>query len=99
MGLIGDYSEDIKEVPLNCPKMSWLFLNMGFVRSDGTKEDQNLLASIWRSIGGDEEGKRAVSLQFVKVFMCAILNFHIDWIIDFERDQEPGVNPNQLGRI
>jgi hypothetical protein len=31
--------------------------------------------------------------------MCAILNFHIDWIIDMEREEEPGVDPNHLGRI
>jgi hypothetical protein len=31
--------------------------------------------------------------------MCAILNFHIDWIIDLEREEEPGVNPLSIGRI
>ena len=31
--------------------------------------------------------------------MCAILNFHSDWIIDNEREDQPGVNPNSLGRI
>ena len=31
--------------------------------------------------------------------MCAILNFHIDWIIDLDREEEPGVKPNELGRI
>jgi hypothetical protein len=31
--------------------------------------------------------------------MCAILNFHIDWIIDLEREETPGVNPNRIGRM
>ena len=27
-------------------------------------------------------------MQHAKVYMCAIQNFHIDWIIDIERDDE-----------
>lgn len=27
-------------------------------------------------------------LQHAKVYMCAIQNFHIDWIIDMEREEE-----------
>ena len=72
---------------------------MGFVKSNGSDDDQALLANIWRQIGGDVNGKSNVPLQFVKVFMCAILNFHIDWIIDIEREDNPGVNLNQIGRI
>ena len=84
---------------IDCSKMSWLFLRMGFVKSNGSDEDQALLANIWRQVGGDEDGRSTVPLQYVKVFMCAILNFHIDWIIDLERENQLGVNPNNLGRI
>jgi hypothetical protein len=36
-----------------------------------------------------------VHLQHIKVYMCAIQNFHIDWIIDTERDDD-----NQgIGRV
>lgn len=79
---------------IDCAKMSWLFLNMGFVKANSSNIEQAQVASIWRHMGGDEEGKSSVPLQYVKVFMCAILNFHIDWIIDIEREDEPGVNPH-----
>jgi len=36
--------------------------------------------------GGDEHGQDSVPLQRVKVIMCAIQNFHIDWLIDDQRE-------------
>ena len=99
IGLFKHEKDKPDENMVDCPKMSWLFLSMGFVKANGSDDDQALLANIWRQIGGDEEGRDSVPLQFVKVFMCAIINFHIDWIIDFEREEEPGVNPNHIGRI
>ena len=86
VGVYNNEMDQPEDKVIDCPKMSWLFLTMGFVKSNGSDEDQALLANIWRQIGGDEDGKSTVSLQFVKVFMCAILNFHIDWIIDLERE-------------
>jgi hypothetical protein len=99
LGYYQSESDQPDEKMIDCLKMSWLFLNMGFVIANGSDEDQALLANVWRQIGGDEDGKSVVPLQFVKVFMCAILNFHIDWIIDLEREDQSGVNPNKIGRI
>ena len=79
---------------IDYPKMTWLFLHMGFIKANGSDDQQALLAKIWTKIGGDLDGKSVVPLQFVKVLMCAILNFHIDWIIDLEREEQPGVNVN-----
>lgn len=56
------------------------------------------LANIWKIIGGDPHGKDVIPLQRSKVFMCSIQNFHIDWIIDTEREIEK-VDVNKLGRI
>ena len=47
---------------IDCPKMSWLFLTMGFVKTNGSEEDQALIAKIWRQIGGDEDGQTTVPL-------------------------------------
>jgi len=47
-----------------------------------------MLANIWKSIGGDQSGQGTVPLKRVKVFMCGIQNFHIDWVIDHERDDQ-----------
>lgn len=31
--------------------------------------------------------------------MCAIQNFHIDWIIDPQREEFSRVSPNEIGRV
>ena len=68
--------------------MSHLFLSMGFVLSNANELDQTLIALLWKQLGGDTDGGNEVPLQHVKVYMCAIQNFHIDWIIDNEREEE-----------
>ena len=50
-------------------------------------------------IGGDDAGQIEVPLQRVKVIMCSIQNFHIDWLIDDEREDQGKVNPRQIGRF
>ena len=61
---------------------------MGFVRPDGSETEQNMLGNIWHYAGGDELGQEKIPLQRIKVIMCAIQNFHIDWIIDHDRDAD-----------
>ena len=79
--------------------MSQLFLNLGFVRPDGRENEQIQLANIWKTLGGDSHGKELLPLQRAKVFICAIQNFHIDWIIDPFRDEFLKVDHNNIGRI
>lgn len=39
-------------------------------------------------------------LHFIKTIMCCIQNFHIDWIIDYQREEsESGVKAGNIGRI
>ena len=79
--------------------MSMLFLNLGFIRPDGRDSEQVLLANIWKSVGGDIYGKELIPLQRVKAIMCSIQNFHIDWIMDNQREDFVRVDQNNLGRI
>lgn len=79
--------------------MSQLFLNLGFVKPDGRESEQVQLATIWKQIGGDPHGKELLPLQRAKTMMCAIQNFHIDWIIDPEREDFQKVTPLHIGRI
>lgn len=90
--------DELETVEVSCPVMSQLFLNMGFVRPDGSEAEQNMLGNIWHLAGGDELGQEKIPLQRIKVVMCAIQNFHIDWIIDHDRDGEEK-NHGQIGRI
>jgi hypothetical protein len=39
IGLLVDENDTIDEKMVDCPKMSWLFLSMGFVKSNGSDED------------------------------------------------------------
>ena len=78
--------------------MSQLFLSLGFVRPNGVESEQLMLANVWRSIGGDENGKEQVPLKRAKVFMCGIQNFHIDWLIDVE-SPDASINGQSVGRI
>ena len=41
---------------------------------------------MWLMVGGDDAGSAEVPLQRVKVILCSIQNFHIDWLIDDQRD-------------
>ena len=45
-----------------------------------------MLANIWKLVGGNADGNGEVLLWNVKVVMCCIQNFHIDWLIDLERE-------------
>lgn len=74
-----------------------------------------MLAQIWKMIGGNPSGEGEVYLHNAKVIMCAILNFHIDWMIDSDRndgDSSPGrgkfgrfendilfVTPSEISRL
>ena len=98
LGLITHGQEDIREAKINCSQMSQLFLNLGFVGQEGKDDEQILLANIWKMVGGDQDGKEEVSLQHIKVVMCAIQNFHIDWLIDHEREDQ-GLKPTEIGRF
>jgi hypothetical protein len=62
MGVYKSGDDQPGEKMIDCPKTSWLFLNMGFLKAKGSDEDQALLANIWRQIGGDEDGKSVVPL-------------------------------------
>jgi len=77
--------------------MAKLFLELGFVKLHASQEEQIMLASIWKLIGGDEKGKRMVNLINVKIVMCCILNFHTDWFIDNFRD-DLKLNKEKIGR-
>lgn len=57
-----------------------------------------MLGNIWHLAGGDELGQEKIPLQRIKVIMCGIQNFHIDWIIDHERNEED-INHAKIGRI
>ena len=84
---------------LTCAQMTQLSLNLGFVKTC-TEQEQTLLAQLWRILGGDEDGEGKVVLHFIKTIMCCIQNFHIDWIIDYQREEsENGVKPSRVGRI
>jgi len=45
-----------------------------------------MLAQIWKMIGGNPDGEGVIFLHNAKVVMCSIQNFHIDWMIDTERE-------------
>jgi len=79
--------------------MSQLFLNLGFVVPEGSEDEQLLLANIWKQVGGDPEGEQEVLLRNMKVIMCCIQNFHLDWIIDYERPGDEKVVPSKLGHF
>lgn len=87
------------DIQISCAQMSQLFLNLGFVRPDGRESEQVQLANIWKIIGGDPHGKELLPLQRAKVIMCAIQNFHIDWIIDPQREDFTRVSPASIGRL
>lgn len=98
------------EATANCVEMSHLFKSLGFVSFDSDKEHL-LLASVWKMLGGNPDGEGQVLLHNVKVVMCAILNFHIDWMIDYDRTEmntqhighfENGIlylNPNEISHM
>jgi len=48
IGLFKHEKDKPDEKMVDCPKMSWLFLSMGFVKANGSDDDQALLANIWR---------------------------------------------------
>jgi hypothetical protein len=48
IGLFEHEQDQCDEKMIDCPKMSWLFLAMGFVKANGSEEDQALLANIWK---------------------------------------------------
>ena len=73
---------------INSKQMYELFYQMGFVQENVSPMDQKLLTNMWKELGGDDEELIEVPLQHVNVYMCAIQNFHIDWIVDFDRDQD-----------
>lgn len=59
-----------------------------------------MLAQIWKLIGGNPDGEGEVPLHNAKVVMCAILNFHIDWMIDGEREEnERSPVRGKIGRL
>ena len=78
--------------------MSQLFLALGFVQPDGRESDQVSIAHMWKIAGGDEEGLAQVPLHVVKVLMCAIQNFHIDWLIDEQRSEGGSIKAGSIGR-
>ena len=86
MELVDDTDSEVNtndlDIQISCAQMSQLFQNLGFVKPDGRESEQVQLATIWKQIGGDPHGKEFLPLQRAKVIMCAIQNFHIDWIID-----------------
>lgn len=49
-------------------------------------------------MGGDAEGVEKVALQRVRVAMCAIQNFHIDWMVDTQATEGERM-PNKVGRF
>ena len=86
--------EELEHENVNISVMSSLLGNLGFIENNGINEkDQAHIASIWKTLGGEQDRVNKVPLQHVKVVMCAIQNFHIDWILDPEREDETGVNP------
>lgn len=94
-----DLNTNDLDIQISCAQMSQLFLNLGFVRPDGRESEQVQLANIWKIIGGDPHGKELLPLQRAKVIMCAIQNFHIDWIIDPQREDFTRVSPASIGRL
>ena len=79
--------------------MSKIFLHLGFARANGLESEQRLVGSIWKTIGGDAHGQGKVPLKRVKSMLCALQNFHIDWIMDYDREEGKYTAPSQLGRI
>lgn len=68
-----EYDENVR---VGCGKMSKLFLQLGFVSPIALENEQMMLADIWKSIGGDEEGQETVPLSNCKNILRAIQNFH-----------------------
>ena len=93
-----NFTDDDFKHGISCGQMSHLFLSLGFVKPNGLEQEQIMLANIWKCAGGDAEGQNKIKIHNCKVIMCCIQNFHIDWIIDPLRENEP-VLPNQLGRF
>lgn len=89
----------LRTTEVTCSEMSHLFLLLGFVSAEGKEKEQIMLANIWKTLGGDQLGQETIPLQRVRVMMCAIQNFHIDWMIDLEREDDGYVNPRKTGRI
>jgi hypothetical protein len=78
--------------------MSNLFLTLGFVQPTSNDAEQLLLANIWKLVGGNSDGNGEVMLWNLKVVMCCIQNFHIDWLIDLERE-DVKANFKKIGRF
>ena len=73
---------------------------MGFATPNGNETEQLMLAQIWKMIGGNADGDGQVLLHNAKVVMCSMLNFHIDWMIDSERqDEEVSPRRGKIGRF
>ena len=66
--------------------MAQLFIDVGYVNAgENSAQEQQTLANIWEMLGGRSDGEGFIFLHNVKVIMCAVLNFHIDWMIDYDR--------------
>jgi hypothetical protein len=85
-----------------------LFSVLGFIsRNDASGVKDRMVSNIWRSLGGYDydargdrrNGLKRIPMQFCKIFMCCIQNFHLDFIIDTLRDEIEEVNPACLGRV
>ena len=79
-----DADEYDEEVRVGCGQMSKLFLSLGFVSPVALENEQMMLADIWKSIGGDEEGQETVPLSNCKNILRAIQNFHHQDIMEDE---------------
>lgn len=100
LGICGSVHEaeaDISSVQVDCPKMSLLFLKLGFVSPVAKESEQVMLAEIWKRVGGDTQGTNSVPLINVKNFMRAIQNFHHQDMMDTTRSG-PEVDTSNLGR-
>lgn len=99
------YNNDInpnnEQTKITCTQMSGLFLQLGFARVHSSDNEQLFLAQIWKIIGGHPDGDGEVYLHNAKVIMCSIQNFHIDWMIDNERDEtDSNASPSRkIGRF
>jgi len=69
---------------------------MGFASQTSEKE-QILIANIWKLVGGNYAGDGKVLLWNAKAIMCCIQNFHIDWLIDLNRQEDHPAK--QFGRF
>jgi hypothetical protein len=83
---------------VSCAQMSNMFLTLGFVQPASSDQEQLLLANIWKLVGGNPDGNGEVLMWNIKVVMCCIMNFHIDWLIDLEREDVKTTYKN-IGRF